>query len=106
MIFDVDVIVVGAGPAGLLLAGDLAQAGVSCRLFERHAERSSLTRAFAVHARTLEQLDARGVADQLVATGTPVPELRFFAGAALDLSRLPSRFPSSWPAAWQERYRG
>jgi 2-polyprenyl-6-methoxyphenol hydroxylase-like FAD-dependent oxidoreductase len=93
MIFDFDVIVVGAGPTGLLLAGDLARGGVSCAVFERRAGRSGLTRAFAVHARTLEQLDARGVADELVASGTPVPELRFFAGAALDLSRLHSRFP-------------
>jgi 2-polyprenyl-6-methoxyphenol hydroxylase-like FAD-dependent oxidoreductase len=93
MIFDVDVIVVGAGPVGLLLAGDLAQAGVSCVTFERRSGRSSLTRAFTVHARTLEQLDARGVADELVASGTPVAELRFFAGGAVDLSGLPSRFP-------------
>src|SRR5215469_951891 len=93
MIFDVDVIVVGAGAAGMLLAGDLAQVGVSCAVFERRSERSSLTRAFAVHARTLEQLDARGMADQLVASGTPVSYLRFFGTAAVDLSRLPSRFP-------------
>jgi 2-polyprenyl-6-methoxyphenol hydroxylase-like FAD-dependent oxidoreductase len=53
MIFDVDVVVVGAGPAGLLLAGDLAQAGVSCVVLERRPGRSSLSRAFAVQARTL-----------------------------------------------------
>jgi 2-polyprenyl-6-methoxyphenol hydroxylase-like FAD-dependent oxidoreductase len=93
MIFDVDVIVAGAGPTGLLLAGDLAQAGVSCAVFERRSGRSGLTRAFGVHARTLEQLDARGVADELVSSGRPVAELRFFAGATIDLSRLPSRFP-------------
>src|SRR5262245_21202376 len=93
MIFDVDVIVVGAGPAGLLLAGDLAQAGVGCAVFDRRSRRSGLTRAVAVHARTLEQLDARGTADELVTSGTPVPELRFSASAALDLSVLPSRFP-------------
>jgi len=93
MIFDADVIVVGAGPAGLLVAGDLASAGVSCALLERRPDRSSLTRAFTVHARTLEELDARGVADELVALGTPLPELRLFTSAALDLSRLPSRFP-------------
>jgi 2-polyprenyl-6-methoxyphenol hydroxylase-like FAD-dependent oxidoreductase len=93
MISDVDVAIAGAGPTGLLLAGDLARAGVSCALLERRTERSGLTRAFAVHARTLEQLDARGVADQLVGRGIPVPELRLFGGAALDLSRLPSRFP-------------
>src|ERR1700722_14053814 len=90
---DVDVVIAGAGPTGLLLAGDLARAGVSCAVLERRAERSGLTRAFAVYARTLEQLDARGVADQLVATGIPVPELRLFGGAPLDLPRLPSRFP-------------
>ncbi len=93
MINDLDVAIAGAGPTGLLLAGDLARAGVRCAVLERRAERSGLTRAFAVHARTLEQLDARGAADQLVATGSPVPELRLFDSAALDLSRLPSRFP-------------
>ena len=93
MVNDVDVAIAGAGPTGLLLAGDLARAGVRCAVLERRAERSGLTRAFAVHARTLEQLDARGVADKLVATGIPVPELRLFGSAALDLSRLPSRFP-------------
>jgi 2-polyprenyl-6-methoxyphenol hydroxylase-like FAD-dependent oxidoreductase len=93
MIFDVDVIVVGAGPAGLLAAGDLAGAGVSCALLERRPDRSGLSRAFTVHARTLEELDARGMADELVASGTPIPELRVFASGAVDLSRLPSRFP-------------
>ena len=93
MINDVDVAIAGAGPTGLLLAGDLARAGVRCVVLERRAERSGLTRAFAVQARTLEQLDARGVADQLVATGIPVPELRLFGDAVLSLSRLPSRFP-------------
>jgi 2-polyprenyl-6-methoxyphenol hydroxylase-like FAD-dependent oxidoreductase len=93
MIFDADVIVVGAGPAGLLLAGDLAQAGISSVLLERRTERSGLSRAFAVHSRTLEQLDARGLADELVAAGTPARQLRLFAAAELDLSSLPSRFP-------------
>jgi flavin-dependent dehydrogenase len=56
MIVDVDVIVVGAGPAGLLVAGDLARAGVSCAVLERRLRRSGLTRSFTVHARTLEEL--------------------------------------------------
>lgn len=93
MIFDVDVVVAGAGPTGLLLAGDLARAGVSCAVFDRRTGRSDLTRAFSVHARTLEQLDARGVSDQLVASGTPVPRLTLSDRAELDLTRLPSRFP-------------
>ncbi|MEU6347634.1 FAD-dependent monooxygenase [Streptomyces sp. NPDC046977] len=84
------VLIVGAGPSGLLLAGDLAEAGVSCTVVERRVRDSQLTRAFAVHARTLEQLDARGVADQLLATGVRNPVLQFLG---IDLSRLPTRYP-------------
>lgn len=88
-----DVVVAGAGPTGLLLAGDLAAAGVDVTLVERRDEESNLTRAFAVHARTLEQLDARGLADQVVATGNTVDRLRIFGGAAVELRSLPSRYP-------------
>ncbi|MGW6567888.1 FAD-dependent monooxygenase [Streptomyces sp. NPDC054975] len=90
---DTDVLVVGAGPTGMLLAGDLAAAGLRVTLLERRPHGiSNITRAFAVHARTLEQLDARGLADELVATGTPITRLRLFGRPSLDLSRLPSRF--------------
>ncbi|KAB2341006.1 FAD-dependent monooxygenase [Actinomadura rudentiformis] len=88
-----NVLIVGAGPTGLLLAGDLAHAGVACTVLERRAEELNLTRAFAVHARTLELLDARGVAEELVATGQRVERVNVFGRATLDLSRLPSRFP-------------
>ncbi|MFB6982945.1 FAD-dependent oxidoreductase [Streptomyces scopuliridis] len=89
-----DVIVVGAGPTGLLLAGDLAVAGHSVTLVERRPEAvGNLTRALAVHARSLEQLDARGLADELVARGYPVRELRLLTRTAIDLTRLRSRFP-------------
>jgi len=88
-----DVLVVGAGPTGLLLAGDLAAAGVSVSVLERRTGESNLTRAFAVHARTLELLDARGLADELIATGTKVESLRLLGRADIDLSELSSRFP-------------
>lgn len=88
------VIVVGSGPTGLLLAGDLATAGVPVTLVEkRPREISNLSRAFGVHARTLEQLDARGLADPLLATGDTLTGLRLFRRLELDLSTLPSRFP-------------
>ncbi|MEU4132058.1 FAD-dependent monooxygenase [Streptomyces wuyuanensis] len=91
---ETDVTVVGAGPTGLLLAGDLAAAGVRVTVIERRPPtRSNLTRAFGVHARTLELLDARGLADELVAKGTPITGLRLFRRLSLDLSRLASRFP-------------
>ena len=88
-----DVLIAGAGPTGLLLAGDLARAGVAVTVLERRTDASNLTRAFAVHARTLEELDARGAADELIATGRRVGSLRLFGGVGLDLSRMPSRFP-------------
>src|SRR5919197_781027 len=87
-----DVLIAGAGPTGLLLAGDVAQAGVAVTVLEQRTDTSNLTRAFAVHARTLEQLDARGVADDLVAAGRPVPSLRAFGTIDIDLSGLASRF--------------
>ncbi|ANW18720.1 FAD-dependent monooxygenase [Streptomyces clavuligerus] len=91
-----DVLVVGAGPTGLMLAGDLAQAGVRTTLIERRPPGiSNLTRAFAVHARSLELLADRGLAEELIATGSPVSSLRFFELLTLDLSRLAdrTRFP-------------
>ncbi|MCD0485906.1 FAD-dependent monooxygenase [Streptacidiphilus sp. ASG 303] len=87
---DNNVLIVGAGPAGLLLAGDLAEAGIDCTVVERRRQDSALTRAFAVHARTMEQLDARAIADELLPTGIRNPVLQFLG---IDLSRLPSRYP-------------
>ncbi|MEU9076302.1 FAD-dependent monooxygenase [Kitasatospora sp. NPDC004745] len=88
-----DVLIVGAGPTGLLLAGDLAAAGVGVTVLEKRGAESNLTRAFAVHARTTELLDARGLADDLIATGRPVTSLRMFNRFGIDLGSLPTRFP-------------
>src|SRR5919107_2893701 len=90
------VLVVGAGPTGLMLAGELALAGVSCRVLECRAEESNLTRAFGVHARTLEVLDMRGMADELIPQGLRVPEVRAQLGKTrlrLGLNHPESRFP-------------
>src|SRR5690349_1920512 len=87
------VAIVGAGPTGLLLAGDLARPGVDVTVLERRGTESNLTRAFGVHARTLEHLDARGLADEVVAGGAPIDRLRLFDHLRLNLSTLPTRFP-------------
>nr|WP_037275022.1 FAD-dependent oxidoreductase [Kibdelosporangium aridum] len=86
-----NVVIVGAGPTGLMLAGDLAQAGIEVTILERRAStEANTTRAFGVHARTLEQLDIRGLADRL--PGQKVSGVRLFAKARIDLSSLPTRF--------------
>ncbi|WP_406366494.1 FAD-dependent monooxygenase [Streptomyces sp. NBC_00645] len=87
------VVVVGSGPTGLLLAGDLAAAGVPVTLVEKRPRGiSNLSRAFVLHARTLEQLDARGLADDLERKGQALDRIRLFGGLALALDTLPSRF--------------
>lgn len=91
---DTDVIVVGAGPTGLMLAADLAERGVGVTILERrHHDNPNITRAFGVHAMTLETLDIRGIADELVQTGAKVSKLRLFDKIRLDLGVLRSRFP-------------
>jgi 2-polyprenyl-6-methoxyphenol hydroxylase-like FAD-dependent oxidoreductase len=89
-------LIIGAGPTGLALASELALAGVQCRILERRDTESNLTRAFGVHARTLELLDMRGEADKLVPQGVQVPEVRPKLGRRplrLSLRHPDSRFP-------------
>lgn len=90
----IDVAVVGAGAAGLWLAGELRLAGASVVILEQEEARSSYSRGLNVHARTLEVLDMRGMADGHVAEGRAVPTVHFAAlSTRLDMSVLNTRFP-------------
>jgi len=75
-----DVLIVGAGPTGLLLAGELRRFGVTVRLVEKLAAPSPLSRAIALHARTLEVLEELGVAERFVQAGVRYRRARLFAG--------------------------
>jgi 2-polyprenyl-6-methoxyphenol hydroxylase-like FAD-dependent oxidoreductase len=70
---ETDVLVAGAGPAGLLLAAELALAGVRTTIVERHASRPPHCRGFNLNARSLDLLARRGLAEGLVAEGHQVP---------------------------------
>jgi 2-polyprenyl-6-methoxyphenol hydroxylase-like FAD-dependent oxidoreductase len=87
-----DVVVVGSGPTGLMLACELALGGANARLLEERTDTPNITRAFAVHARTLELLDARGLAEELLSRGVPVYEVAPPGGGSLNLRDLPTRF--------------
>jgi 2-polyprenyl-6-methoxyphenol hydroxylase-like FAD-dependent oxidoreductase len=66
-----DVLIVGAGPTGLMLANQLVRRGVRPRIIERHDGPAQQTRALGVQARTLEIYEHLGIAEQAIELGTP-----------------------------------
>ena len=88
-----DVIIVGSGPTGLMLAGELALAGVDVAILERRSGRELAgSRALGFHSRTIEIFDQRGIADRFLAEGQ-IAQTANFASTMLDLSDFPTRHP-------------
>ncbi|MCH6230367.1 FAD-dependent monooxygenase [Microbacterium sp. CFH 31415] len=92
-----DVVVIGAGPVGTLLAGDLARRGVDVALYERRPTAGGGTRAIGVHAPVLAALEPGGVTERLLAAAARVPRGEARSGGrvlgSLSFSRLSTRFP-------------
>ena len=87
------VVIAGGGPTGLMLAGELALAGVDVVIVERRANQDLAgSRAGGLHARTIEVFDQRGIADRFLAEGK-VAQVAGFAGVPLDISDFPTRHP-------------
>lgn len=85
------VVIAGGGPTGLMLAAELALADVEVAIVERRADQDLVgTRAGGLHARSIEILDQRGVADRFLREGQ-VTQLAGFAWTRLDISDLPTR---------------
>ncbi|HEY7408390.1 MAG TPA: FAD-dependent monooxygenase [Gemmatimonadaceae bacterium] len=87
------VAIAGAGPTGLMLAGELALAGVDVAIVERRANQDVAgMRAGGLHSRTLEILDQRGIADRFVSQGTVHHGALGFSLIPLDHSDFPTRY--------------
>jgi 3-(3-hydroxy-phenyl)propionate hydroxylase len=88
-----DVVVVGGGPTGLMLAGELALAGIDVEILERRSTSELVgTRARGFHSRTIEIFDQRGIVDRFLAGGQTAQVLGF-ANTRLAVDELPSRHP-------------
>jgi 3-(3-hydroxy-phenyl)propionate hydroxylase len=96
------VVIAGGGPTGLMLAGELALAGVDVVIIERRADQKvDGSRAGGLHSRTIEVLDQRGIAERFLEAGYVAPALGF-AGIPLDISDFPTRH-NYVLALWQSK---
>ena len=85
------VVIAGAGPTGLMLAGELALAGIDVAIVERRASQDLVgSRAGGLHARSIEILDQRGLADRFLSQGK-LAQIAGFAWNPLDISDCPTR---------------
>jgi 2-polyprenyl-6-methoxyphenol hydroxylase-like FAD-dependent oxidoreductase len=96
------VVIAGGGPAGMMLAAELALAKVDVVVVERRPNHVLVgSRAGGFHSRTIEVLDQRGVANRFLAEGQVV-QVATFATAALDMSDFPTRHPYTL-GIWQNQ---
>ena len=85
------VVIVGAGPTGLMLAGELALAGTDVAIVERRTSQDIVgSRAGGLHARTIEVLDQRGIAERFLSQGQ-VAQIVGIAMIPLDISDFPTQ---------------
>ena len=87
------VVIAGGGPTGLMLAGELALAGVDVAIVERRASQDLAgSRAGGLHSRTIEIFDQRGIADRFLSQGQKA-QVAGFGSVRLDISDFPTRHP-------------
>ena len=97
------VVIAGGGPTGMMLAGELTLAGADVAIVERRASEELVgSRAGGLHARTIEVLDQRGIADRFLAQGEAM-QVAGFAHVPLDISDFPTRHNYGL-ALWQKHF--
>jgi 3-(3-hydroxy-phenyl)propionate hydroxylase len=96
------VVIAGGGPTGMMLAAELALAGVDAVMVERRAgPELESSRAGGLQARTIEVLDQRGVGERFVSQGKPLQTIHF--PTVLDIGDFPTRRPYGL-GLWQRRF--
>jgi len=94
---DPEVLVVGAGPVGLVAALFLQKHGIRVAIIDMHERTSQYSYALALHPRTLQALDEAGVAKKLIEAGRKITKVAYYDGgdrrAEIDYARLASRHP-------------
>jgi 2-polyprenyl-6-methoxyphenol hydroxylase-like FAD-dependent oxidoreductase len=96
------VVIAGGGPAGMMLAAELALAKIDVAVIERRPDHALVgSRAGGFHSRTIEVLDQRGVADRFLAEGQ-VAQASMLGTTVLDMSDFPTRHPYSL-GIWQSQ---
>ena len=88
---DATVLIVGCGPTGLIVAHELLRRGISCRLVDKRPAPQSSTRAFTIHARTMEMFDHMGMAHRVDEVRAVCPgNLFHFKGIDLPPEQMPT----------------
>jgi len=91
---DHEVVIAGGGPTGLMLGAELTLAGVDVVVLERRASQELAgSRAGGLHARTIEVLDQRGIAERFLSEGQVAQVAAFLPSTPLDISDFPTRHP-------------
>jgi len=95
-----EVVIAGGGPTGMMLAAELALAGVDVAIVERRTSPDLAgSRAGGLHSRTIEVFDMRGIVDRFLAEGQVMQKISFNM-VPLNMSDFPTRHPY-WLALWQ-----
>ena len=98
------VAIAGGGPTGMMLAAELALAGIDVVIVERRTgQELDGSRSGGLHSRTIEVLDQRGIADRFLAEGQAM-QVASFAGTRLDISDFPARHKYGL-ALWQNHFK-